>query len=108
MPPGPQGCLKCAVGSSSMKTMPPEICPNCGADVPPDAKACPECGSDENTGWSEDAHRESLGLPDENFDYEDFVKREFSEEKVKPRGLQWFWWVLAFLLIGFFILAFIR
>jgi NMD protein affecting ribosome stability and mRNA decay len=29
-----------------------EICPNCGADVPRNAKACPECGSDENSGWS--------------------------------------------------------
>jgi hypothetical protein len=88
--------------------MTPEICPNCGAEVPPKSKACPECGSDENTGWSDDAHRESLGLPEENFDYDDFVKREFNPEKVKPRGLHWFWWVLALLLIGFFILAFFR
>ena len=30
-----------------MKT--PEICPNCGAEVPPRAKACPECGFDAST-----------------------------------------------------------
>src|ERR1041384_1119375 len=36
--------------------MTPEICPNCGAEVPRQAKACPECGSDEKTGWSEEAH----------------------------------------------------
>ncbi len=30
-------------------------CPNCGAEVPINAKACPECGSDEETGWSEAA-----------------------------------------------------
>src|SRR5687767_13412138 len=30
------------------------ICPHCGADVPPGARACRECGSDERTGWSRD------------------------------------------------------
>ena len=55
--------------------MPPEICPNCGAEVPPKARACPECGADEKTGWSEEAHASGLGLPDENFDYDDFVKQ---------------------------------
>jgi hypothetical protein len=30
------------------------ICPNCGAEVPPCARACRECGSDERTGWSRD------------------------------------------------------
>ena len=54
--------------------MTPEICPNCGAEVPPKAKACPECGADEATGWSEEAQASGLDLPDENFDYNDFVK----------------------------------
>ena len=42
--------------------MPPEVCPNCGADVPRNAKACPECGSDEKTGWSETAYASNLGI----------------------------------------------
>ena len=88
--------------------MPPEICPNCGAEVPPDAKACPECGADENTGWSDDADRERLGLPDENFDYDDFVKREFSGQKIKPRGLHWFWWLIAVLVLAMIAFAFLR
>ena len=28
------------------------ICPNCDAELPPNAKACKECGSDDRTGWS--------------------------------------------------------
>jgi uncharacterized membrane protein YvbJ len=88
--------------------MAPETCPNCGADVPPNAKACPECGSDEKTGWSEEAHRESLGLPDENFDYDDFVKRELSGEKPVPRGIHWFWWLVAILLLAAFALFYFR
>ena len=75
--------------------MPPEICPNCGAAVPPRARACPECGADEQTGWSDAARVDGLDLPDENFDYADFVKREFGGQKVMPRGIHWFWWVVA-------------
>src|SRR5277367_5476951 len=53
--------------------MTPDTCPNCGADVPRNAKACPECGSDENTGWSEEAYAGKLNLPDDKFDYDEFV-----------------------------------
>jgi len=88
--------------------MTPEICPNCGADVPPNAKACPECGSDEQTGWSDEAHTGSLDLPDENFDYEDFVKREFGAKNPVPRGIHWFWWVVALLLAAAFVLFWLR
>ncbi len=75
--------------------MSPETCPNCGADVPPNSAACPQCGSDEQTGWSESAHTDSLDLPDQEFDYSDFVKREFGGKAPKPRGISWFWWVIA-------------
>ena len=74
-------------------------CPNCGAEVPPGARACPECGSDEQTGWSETARTDGLGLPEESFDYEDFVQREFGQQKVVPRGIRWYWWVVAVLLL---------
>ena len=77
--------------------MPPETCPNCGAEVPPKARACPECGADEQTGWSEAARTDGLDLPDQNFDYDDFVKREFGDESPVPRGVHWFWWVIAVL-----------
>lgn len=80
--------------------MPPEICPNCGAKVPRSAKACPECGSDELTGWSQKARYDELNLPDENFDYNDFVKREFGGEPAVPRGVSRFWWIVAILVIA--------
>src|SRR6476660_7035018 len=80
--------------------MTPEICPNCGAEVPPKAKACPECGSDEHTGWSEAALSGGLDLPDEEFDYNDFVKREFGRKSPMPRGVHWFWWVVAIVVLG--------
>ena len=77
--------------------MSPDVCPHCGAEVPLDAKACPECGSDERTGWSEEARYDNLNLPDEDFDYDDFVQREFEGKRITPRGIHWFWWLIAIL-----------
>jgi hypothetical protein len=84
--------------------MTPEICPQCGADVPPNAKACPACGSDETTGWSEAAASDGLDLPQEDFNYDDFVKQEFGSKSPVPRGIHWFWWVIAAVLIAFVLI----
>lgn len=73
-------------------------CPQCGTDLPPNANVCPECGSDEQTGWSEAAQQDGLGIPDESFDYQDFVKREF-KDKSQVSGRSLFWWVVAVLLL---------
>ena len=73
--------------------MPPEYCENCGEAIPQNAAACPGCGADEHTGWADSAYQD----PDEEFDYDDFVAREFGEEKpnVMPKGLHWFWWLVG-------------
>jgi len=74
----------------------PETCPNCGADVPAGARAGPECGADEHTGWSQEAYASGLDLPDDSFDYDEFVQREFDPKKKPiPHGIHWFWWVVA-------------
>ena len=90
--------------------MTPETCPNCGAELPPNAKACPECGSDETTGWSDDAYASKLGIPTEDFDYDRFVKEEFGtgSDRVKPRGIHWVWWVTALILILLLAFLFLR
>jgi hypothetical protein len=88
--------------------MTPETCPNCGADVPPGAKACPECGADEQTGWSDEARYDGLDLPEANFDYDDYVKREFGGASPKPRGIHWIWWLVAIALVAGLIYSFLR
>jgi hypothetical protein len=80
--------------------MTPEICPNCGVEVPRRAKACPGCGADENTGWSEAAGSADLDLPDEGFDYNEFASREFGAGARKPAGLRWFWWLVGVLVLA--------
>lgn len=67
--------------------MTPEVCPNCGADVPPGARACPACGSCAETGWSGEPEGGGLDLPEEGFDYDEYVRREFGPaEKGRAGG----------------------
>jgi hypothetical protein len=77
----------------------PPVCPNCGAEVPPRAKACPECGSDEKTGWSDEASSSDLDLPDEEFSYDEFVKREFGAEAARPCHVPVWLWVIGILVL---------
>ena len=84
------------------------ICPNCGAEVPEGAPACPECGSDEETGWSEEAQTPGSALPDDEFDYDEFVKKEFGNKTPVPHGVQWFWWVVAVGLLVAFLVFWLR
>lgn len=73
----------------------PEICPVCGENVPRGAAACPECGADHRSGWREDGDgTDGLDLPDEEFDYDEFVQHEFGGG-VKPQGISWAWWAAA-------------
>lgn len=89
--------------------MPPAYCPNCGATVAKDANACSECGADEETGWSEDAYAQDLGVTDDEFDYGEFVEREFGgeEREIKPPGLHWFWWLVGLGLLAALILLWV-
>jgi uncharacterized membrane protein YvbJ len=61
-------------------------CPVCGAEVPENARACPECGSDEETGWSEEAWKQNLGI--ESYDREDYewtLRRELGRVPRKEK-----------------------
>lgn len=83
-------------------------CPNCGATVPPKAKACPECGADDETGWSEDAYAPHIDLPGEEFNYDDYVKREFESKDAVPHGISKFWWIVAVLITVLMLYLFFR
>jgi hypothetical protein len=88
-------------------------CPHCGAEVPAGARSCPECGADETTGWAEDAHKWAAGIPtgyseDDEFDYDEFIEREFGGQKARPGGLPWRLLILmglVFLLVWLMVLS---
>lgn len=86
----------------------PEVCPVCGEEVPPKALACPACGSDHNTGWKHGAdHEDGLDLPEETeFDYTEFVSREFGSGRKPWGGLHPLWWLTAVILLLLTLLTF--
>lgn len=88
--------------------MTPDLCPNCGAEIPKRARACPECGADERTGWSEEAAAGGLDLPDEEFDYESFVQEEFGKKGPVPHGMHWIWWAVALAMIALLVFLWAR
>jgi predicted nucleic acid-binding Zn ribbon protein len=73
-------------------------CPVCGEEVKVGARMCPECGADEKTGWNQDYLRQDyiyddLDLPDEEFDYEAFIRKEFGNGSIKKQSRRE--WLLA-------------
>ena len=86
-------------GKKSRKPEAPDVCPVCGEEVPSGALACPECGADHNSGWREHADvYDPADLPDEDFNYDKFVREEFGSA-LKPAGIKPLWWIAAILLV---------
>jgi len=82
-------------------------CPFCGADVSPNARGCGACGaSKEDTGeWFHAASADGLGA-DDDFNYEEFLEREFGGGEPRRSGKDLFWWIVALItLIAFVWLA---
>ncbi|MDF1659153.1 MAG: hypothetical protein P1U58_16165 [Verrucomicrobiales bacterium] len=86
----------------------PFHCPACGADVSPNAAGCRKCGARKVEGqWADAEHYDGLNLPGEDdFDYDDFVEREFGSGSGKKSGKELFWWIVAIIvLIAFTLLV---
>jgi ribosomal protein L40E len=77
----------------------PKVCPVCGEDVPPRALACPECGADHRSGWKKEALLyDGLDMPEEEFDYDAFLQREFGVKK-RASFLPSLWWITGVVLL---------
>jgi hypothetical protein len=80
-------------------------CPFCDRDVRV-GRPCPGCAKKgkprkpAKKSWHQDAAQDGLDLPDEDFDYDEFVAREFGKVPHKRLGAKWYWWLL-----GVFLLA---
>jgi hypothetical protein len=93
-------------------------CPTCAHPLSPNARSCGRCGTRREGGtWFAPASADGLGIDDEPFAYDDFIRREFGEgEKGTGRFIGWFtrmsakerfWWVVAVVtLAAFAVLAF--
>lgn len=79
---------------------PPGPCPACHEHVPARKSACPHCGASAEDGWLEDGGTAGLDLPDDEFDYDAFVRRELSQEPSPFRfDRQTLWWMTAVVLL---------
>lgn len=79
----------------------PEICAQCGADIPSGARACPECGADERTGWREASIYDGLDLPEAGGDETESRGRK----NAGRQGLAWHWWLVAVVLLLLLVAA---
>ena len=82
-------------------------CPVCGESVRAGSKSCPECGACEKSGWSRDAAYDGSGLPDDEFDYGQFVAKEFGQSAPK-RGARRWWAIVALILLIAMLLPVLR
>lgn len=85
---------------------PPGQCPVCGEWAPKGAVACDECGACAKSGWSAETRSDGLDLPDDDFDYDDFVAREFGGgSSRRPLTANLWWWVALALFLAFALAA---
>ena len=50
-------------------------CPECGAEVHPNAFGCRACGArKENGRWMQSSTYDGVDLPDDYFDYDEFIR----------------------------------
>ena len=86
-----------------MAFKPPGQCPVCGEWVPRGAAACDDCGACAKSGWKNEGSLDGVDLPDDSFDYDAFLEREFGASgPARKAGLPpvYFWAGVA-LLIAF-------
>ena len=81
-------------------------CPHCGALLAENARFCRECGADDETGWGDDADTFDDYSHGEEFDYDDFVQREFPDSAPRKKPNVMLIVIVALLLISMLIVAF--
>jgi hypothetical protein len=81
------------------------ICPFCDREVRV-GKPCPGCAKKQKPAtvkakrpWEQDQMYDSLDLPDNDFDYDEFVAREFGHLPHKKIGVKWYWWLLGVVIL---------
>lgn len=88
------------------------LCPGCDQEVPVGSRGCPRCNPPSKRrkrrrtaasgkhGWEQDDSADGLDLPDEDFDYDAYVAREFGIKPHKRIGIAWYWWATGVVLLG--------
>lgn len=81
------------------------LCPYCECEVRV-GEQCPGCAkkakraSPKKHSWEQEQSADGLDLPDEDFDYEESIAREFGKAPHQAVGLKWYWWLLAIVVLA--------
>ncbi len=76
------------------------LCPFCDREARV-GEPCSGCAkkadrkSPRKKSWEQPGAVDGLDLPEDDFDYEDFCKREFGKKPHQRTGLKWYWWLLG-------------
>ena len=87
------------------------ICPSCDQEVRV-GKPCKTCARKSKPvppkAGPPRAHDEiydGLDLPDDDFDYDEFVAREFGRLPHRKTGVKWHWWMLAVAIVALMLVC---
>lgn len=86
------------------------ICPFCDREVRV-GKPCPGCAKKQKPSppksrrpQAHDEIYDGLDLPDDDFDYDEFVAREFGRTPRRKTGVKWYWLLLAVVFLALMLL----
>jgi hypothetical protein len=79
---------------------PPGQCPGCGEWVTRKQTCCDCCGASADSHWrsTTDAY-DGLDLPASDFNYDEFLEKEFGSGRSGPIWQMWWWWVALLLIV---------
>jgi hypothetical protein len=86
------------------------VCPTCDREVAVGSH-CPRCikkksqQKTERKSWEQEQSADGLDLPDEDFDYDDFVAKEFGHAPHRKMGITWYWYAVALLLLALMLIG---
>lgn len=77
-------------------------CPGCAKKTKSKAKPAKKRAK---KSWEQDSTYDGLNLPDDDFDYDEFVSREFGKAPHQALGVAWYWWLLGIIALVALILS---
>ncbi len=89
------------------------LCPTCDKEVAVGTH-CPRCTKisspkpRERKSWEQEETADGLDLPDEDFDYDDFIAREFGKAPHRKTSIAWYWYLVAVALLTLMIIGIFR
>ena len=76
-------------------------CPGCPKPKPAKRLKAAKRKAPPRRSWEQDSDYDGLDLPDEDFDYDEFVAKEFGTPHQRLQ-VKWYWWILGIIMLVLF------